>query len=227
MERILCFEYIFAFIRKHTLFYTLTEWGSLMKSLERDLYCLIVSISFKLIAFILLWHIIYSTQTSPSTLYSLLIWKSINIQFVMLWICENGVILHIPYIFLLRIFSMKCHPTVPFPSPHQENKYTSSVFVVINLRYNNPSTNFTNEQFSSLYSLFLCVLNNFWSFYWIAIVLQYTLLVIIPIVIEKHLLSIAILHCFQCLWTSFSSIETPTLPYPAHPTSIVSFLPTQ
>lgn len=32
------------------------------------------------------------------------------------------------YLFLLRIFSMECHPTVPFPSPYQGNKHTNSVF---------------------------------------------------------------------------------------------------
>ena len=114
-----------------------------------------------------------------------------------------------------------------FPLHTKEINTPTVYFVVINLRYNNPSTNFTNEQFSSLYSIYLCVLNNFGSFYWAAIVLQYTLLVIIPTIIEKHLLPIAILHCFQCLWTSFSSIETPTLPYLAHPTSIAPFLSTQ
>ena len=72
MERILCFEYIFAFIRKHTLFYTLTEWGSLMKSLERDLYCLIVSISFIMIDCILspMTHNIFNSNFTFHSVFS-------------------------------------------------------------------------------------------------------------------------------------------------------------
>lgn len=125
----MCFEYMFASIRKHTLFYTLTEWGSLIKSSKRDLYCLIVSISFKFIDFIL-------SPMTPNIFNSNFTFHSVSSPYMGINQYSIHNVLNLrewnhpthPYTFLLRIFSMECHPTVPFSSLYQGNKHTNSVF---------------------------------------------------------------------------------------------------